>query len=299
MSNAFKEKYGPWALVTGASAGIGREIAREIARRGLNVVIVARREELLNSIAEKFRDNLDVEVRVVTADFSRPGASQAVFDAVADLDIGLVVPNAGIEVSGEFIATDLEQLNRLNRINVVTPTELAHLFGRRLARRGHGGIMLVSSLVAYQGTPLLATYAAGKAYILSLGEALNVELGHQGVDVTVLSPGVTDTDMVKNIAVDFSKMPLIAELPWHVARTGLNALGRKASVVPGLLNKAYAFENRFLPRMLPTKLFGFLLRRALKPGAPVWGSPSTESVPAESVVPGDRLALVPSAKNFD
>jgi hypothetical protein len=126
-----------------------------------------------------------------------------------------------------------------------------------------------------------------------------VELERQGVDVTVLSPGVTDTDMVKNIAVDFSKMPLIAELPWHVARTGLNALGRKASVVSGLLNKAYAFENRFLPRMLPTRLFGFLLRRALKPGAPVWDSPATESVHAESVVPGDRLALVPSAKNFD
>jgi short-subunit dehydrogenase len=296
VSKTFQEKYGPWALVTGASAGIGKEIAREIARRGLNVVIVARREDVLNDIAEQFRDNLNVEVRVVVADFSQPGASQEVAEAVADLDIGLVVPNAGIEITGEFIATELAQLNRLNQINVVAPTELAHLFGRRLARRGHGGLMLLSSLVAYQGTPLLGAYAAGKAYILSLGEALNVELGRQGIDVTVLSPGVTDTDMVKNIAVDFSKMPLFAELPWHVARTGLNALGRKASVVSGRLNKVYAFENRFLPRMVPTKLFGFLLRRALKPGAPLWDRPANNSasVPAEG-----RLALAPSAKNFD
>ncbi len=129
-----------------------------------------------------------------------------------------------------------------------------------MAARGRGGILFISSLFGYQGIPHVASYAATKAYILSLGEALHVELKPRGVDVTVLSPGLTDTDM----PINFSRMPIYAQHPGQVAKTGLNALGRKATVVSGLLNKFYAWENRFLPRSFPVSLFGFLIRRAYK-----------------------------------
>ena len=120
----------------------------------------------------------------------------------------------------------------------------------------------MSSLFGYQGVPYVANYSASKAYILSLGEALNVELKPLGIDVTVLSPGMTITPMTDKMSVDFNKMPITRHTPDAVARVGLNALGKKATVVPGLINKIYAWENRFIPRSWPVKLFGFLVKRA-------------------------------------
>jgi short-subunit dehydrogenase len=288
MNTPFQDKYGPWALITGASAGIGKEIARELASRGLNIILVARRQAVLDQVADSFAAHYGVDTRTVAVDFAAPDAANELAAAIADLDVGLVVPNAGIEISGDFIANDLEQHNRMNRINITAPTELAHIFGRRLAARGRGGLLLVSSLVAYQGTPTLASYAAGKAYILSLGEALHVELGRHGVDVSVLSPGVTSTDMVSNMPMNWQKMPLIAQAPETVAKIGVDALGRKSSVVSGLLNKIYAFENRFLPRIWPTKLFGALMRRAMTAAAPRW-----ETSPAGRMGPATRDARPP------
>lgn len=270
MNTPFQDKYGPWALVTGASTGIGKEIARELASRGLNIILVARRQAVLDQVASSLAEHYGVDTRTVAIDFAESNAASELAAAVEDIDVGLVVPNAGVEVTGEFIALDLEQHNRMNRINITAPTELAHFFGRRLAARGRGGLLLVSSLVAYQGTPTLASYAAGKAYILILGEALHVELGRHSIDVSVLSPGVTSTDMVGNMPINWQKMPLIPQQPESVAKIGIDALGRKPSVVPGLLNKIYAFENRFLPRIWPTKLFGVLMRRAMTADAPRW-----------------------------
>ena len=126
--------------------------------------------------------------------------------------------------------------------------------------------MFVSSLFAYQGVPYVAHYAATKAYLLSLGEALHVELKPHGVDVLVLSPGLTDTEMTANMPLDFSKLPLIPQQPQQVAAVGLQALGKKATVVSGLLNKVMAWENRLLPRATPVSLLGFLIKRALKGG---------------------------------
>jgi len=270
MTTDWKEKYGPWALVTGGSGGIGKAIARELASRGLNIVLVARRLAELDEVASQLASEHGIATRTIVADFSVPNASAELDATLTDLDIGLVVPNAGVEVTGEFIAVDLKDHASLNQINVVAPTELAHIFGRRLASRGKGGILFVSSLLAFQATPQFASYAAGKAYILSLGEALHVELGEHGVNVCVLSPGVTSTDMIANMPMNWKKMPIIPQVPDVVAKAGVDALGRKPSVVPGLLNKIYAFENRLMPRIWPTKIFGFLLSRAVKGSAPKW-----------------------------
>ena len=263
----FAETYGPWGLVTGASAGIGQAMARELAARGLNIVAVARRERLLEDLAKELKRDYGVEVRAVPIDLAEPDAVSRIEAATRDLDIGLVIPNAGVEVHGEFMAGDLQRNNRMQQLNMAVPMQMAHVFGPKLAPRGRGGLLLVSSLFGYQGVPYVAHYAATKAFVLSLGEALNVELGRHGVDVTVLSPGLTDTTMPANMAIDFSKMPITLSTPEQVARVGIKALGRKATVIPGWLNKFYAWENRLLPRSAPVKLFGFLIRRAYKSAA--------------------------------
>lgn len=258
----FTGKYGPWALVTGANAGIGRAIATELAARGLNIIAVARRRPLLETLQHELTSDYGVEVRTISTDLTDPASISKLELVTCDLDIGLVVPNAGVGLSGTFIHSSLEDNERMLQLNVTAPMQMAKVFGAKMASRGHGGILFISSLFGYQGTPYLASYAATKAYILSLGEALHVEMKAHGVDVTVLSPGLTDTDMPASMPIDFSRMPVLSQTPQQVARTGIKALGRKATVVSGLLNKFYAWENRLLPRRLPVALFGFLIKRA-------------------------------------
>jgi short-subunit dehydrogenase len=260
----FTEKYGPWALVTGASAGIGKAIATELAARGINIIGVARRQVLLDQMQQELMGEHGIQVRTIRADLTDPESISKIELLTSDLEIGLVVPNAGIEISGAFISTSLDDNDRMLQLNVQAPMQLAKVFGKKMARRGRGGILFISSLFAYQGIPWVANYAATKAYILSLGEALHVEMKRHGVDVTVLSPGLTDTAMPASMPINFTRIPLFKQQPQQVARAGINALGRKATVVPGLLNKFYAWENRLLPRSLPVALFGFLIRRAFR-----------------------------------
>ena len=258
----FKQKYGPWALVTGASTGIGRSFSEQLAQQGLNLVAVARNQSKLEILKNDLEAKYDIQVRIISEDLSKPEASSDIAKQTVDIDIGLLVANAGIENNGPFIDNDAGDESRLLALNIVSPMQLSHIFAKRFSDRGKGGILLISSLFGYQGVPYVANYSASKAYILSLGEALNVELKSLGIDVTVLSPGMTKTPMTDNMPVDFNKMPITQHAPGVVASVGLNALGKKATVVPGLINKMYAWENRFIPRSWPVKLFGFLIRRA-------------------------------------
>jgi short-subunit dehydrogenase len=264
LMSEFKEKYGPWAIVTGANAGIGKSIATNLASRGINIIAVARRQELLDALQVELSEDYGVEVRTLRVDLTDPESISKIELLTSDLEIGLVVPNAGVEMSGQFIDSSLQANEHMLRLNVLAPMQLARIFGASMAQRGKGGILFISSLFGYQGIPHVANYAATKAYILSLGEALYAEMKPHGVYVTVLSPGLTDTDMPANMPINFSRMPIFSQHPDDVARTGLNALGRKATVVSGLLNKFYAWENRLLPRAFPVALFGFLIKHAFK-----------------------------------
>lgn len=264
MTN-INEQYGPWALVTGASSGIGTEFARQLAAEGLNVVLVARREETLRELGKELEREHRVQTRVLAQDLGVTGASAAVLDAVSDLDVGLVVSNAGAGKMGGFLQNSSADLRDMLMLNVITQMELSHGFATRLASRGRrGGLLLLSSTSALQPVPLGANYAAAKSYILNLGEALHSELKPLGIDVSVLVPGPTKTPgLLERDDVDFSVMPLPPMEVADVVRDGLNALvAKKRSRIAGFINRLMA---ALTPRSLAIPMWGALLRKGLPP----------------------------------
>ena len=240
-----------WALVTGASSGLGVDLARGLAARHINLVLTARTEALMQRLAEDLRREHGVEVVVEPIDLSMPGSADALQQRLDQraIDPGILVNNAGFGLNSAFVAHDPERLRAMLQLNIVSLTELSHAFGRRMAAQGRGHILMVASMAAYQPDPLLAAYGASKAYVLSLGEALHVELAPK-VGVTVLSPGLMDTGF--NTVSGFQTPPSLkrTELPpAKVARIGLDAMfAGKPSVVAGRLNRVMAFSSRLLSR---------------------------------------------------
>ncbi len=265
--SSFAKKYGPWAVVTGASAGIGQEFARQLAAQGLNLILVARREEKLRDLADELEQKHNTETQVVAVDLASADALRVIEQATEKIDIGLVINNAGVENHGSFLDLSIDAEAQLLQLNVVALMRLSHYFGRRLQSRGQGGIILVSSAAGYGAWPYLSNYAASKSYVLTFGESLHYELAKHGVDVTVLSPGLTETAMADSIGtgVDFSKFPMRVMQPSDVVRSGLKALGRKASVIPGAWNNVLLFAGkRILSRRGVMKMFGGLMDKARK-----------------------------------
>ncbi len=240
-----------WALVTGASSGLGIELARALAARRINLALTARSEAPMQRLADDIRQKHGVEVVVQPADLSVPGGTDVLCRHLdgRGVEPSILINNAGFGLNSAFIDHDPERLRAMLQLNIISLTELSHAFGRRMAARGGGRILLVASLAAYQPDPLLAAYGASKAYVLSLGEALHVELAPK-VGVTVLSPGLMDTGF--NDASGFRTPPFLKRtesLPATVARIGLDAMfAGKPSIVAGRLNKAMAFSNRMLSR---------------------------------------------------
>ncbi len=240
-----------WALVTGASSGLGVELAKGLAARGVNLALTARTEAPMRRLADDIHQEHGVEVVVEPLDLSMPGSADALRQRLDQrgIDPGILVNNAGFGLNSTFIDHDPERLRAMLQLNVVSLTELSHVFGRRMAAQGRGHILMVASMAAYQPDPLLAAYGASKAYVLSLGEALHVELAPK-VGVTVLSPGLMDTGF--NTVSGFQTPPSLKRtelLPATVARIGLDAMfAGKSSVVAGRLNKVMAFSSRLLSR---------------------------------------------------
>lgn len=267
------DRYGPWAIVTGASQGIGEGFGRELARRGFGIVLVSRRPERLEAMARALGDDFGVPTRVVGADLSVPGAGQAIVDATRDLDVGLVVSNAGAAHMGGFLQNSRAHLAADLHLNTLSHMELAHAFGSRLRARGRsGGILMVSSTAALQPMALGANYAAAKAYVYTLGASLNREFAEVDVDVTVLLPGPTDTHGLHHRTdVAMGNLPMTAMSVEALVAEGLGALyARKASHIAGAMNR---WSARLLPRRLMSWLLSTILRRNtaqhLLPGAPI------------------------------
>jgi short-subunit dehydrogenase len=257
----FAERYGPVALVTGAGVGIGAEFARQLATRGLDLVLVARRAEKLEKVASELRAAHGVAVHVAPLDLSAPDLSARLRTAVEGRDVGLLVSNAGRYGFGRFLDASLEdELEGLD-VNARAPLVLAHEFARRLSRRGRGGMIFLSSTGAFQGTPFAAGYGAAKAHTLVLAEALAWELAPFGVDVLAVCPGPVETE--GTAGMDTSSFPIGPMQAEPVVRAALEALGRRSSVVPGLANALVtALGKHLLTRAANTRLMGAIFGRA-------------------------------------
>ena len=242
----------PVALVTGASAGIGKELARRFARGGHDLVLTARRVDELQTLADELR-SAGATAHVFPADLSDPAAPRKLFDevAAAGLAVDVLVNNAGFGVYGKFADADPDRLLAMVRVNVLALTELTRLFIPGMVARGRGRVLNVASTAAFQPGPLMAGYYATKAYVLSLSEALAHELRGTGVTVTCLCPGPTRTEFAAVAAAEGTKLfdnPNVTDAG-PVADAGYRATMRgRRVVIPGVLNRLGAVATRFVPR---------------------------------------------------
>lgn len=255
-------RYGPWAVVTGASAGLGEEFAKRLAAAGLNLVLVARRKERLEALAAELSGRHRVEVRALALDLAREEAVAELDGATAELEVGLVVNNAGFGAMGLFLDQDLPRLKEMVRLNCLAVLEVAHRFGRRLAARGRGGLIVTASLAGFQACPYMAAYGATKGFDLLLGEGLAHEMKRHGVDLLVLCPGATRTEFGQVAGSTGGGASMEAG---PVVAAALRALGRKTTLVTGLSNKAAAFLGRFFPRRALTALTAIALKPMVPP----------------------------------
>jgi short-subunit dehydrogenase len=259
------DNYGSWALVTGASSGIGEEFSRQLAAKQFNLVLVARSQEKLATVATAIKQKYPVEILVVALDLSHPDFLISLSEKTALLDIGLLVSNAGGFRYGGFLKRNVQEMANLLSLNTHAHMVLAHHYGNKMKAKKKGGIILVSSMGAFSAIPYMANYTAAKAYVLSLGESLNVELKEHGIDVTVLTPGTTETPGTMQAAnVDNKKLGVSFMSPDVVVQKALDGLGKKVVVIPGGMNKfSFFLGKRILSRMIMTRLIGKIIKNAI------------------------------------
>ena len=256
--NDFRARYGPWAVVAGASAGLGAEFATQLAAKGLNLILIARRGELLEALGAQLTAQFDIDARALALDLARADAADIITAETSEKEVGLLVYNAAFSAIGPFLDRTLDDHLREIDTNVRTPLRLAHSLGQRMRARGRGGIILMSSLSATQGSPLISNYAATKAYNLILAEGLWDELRAQGVAVLACCAGATVTP---NYAESAPARSFGAMTPRAVVAATLAALGDEPSVIPGRGNQFAAFVlRRWLPRKIAIRLMGRVLR---------------------------------------
>jgi len=250
----FVKRYGPWALIAGASEGIGAAFARALAQRGVNLVLVARGSERLETAEREIVGLAPVQVRRIALDLARADAAAVLEQEASDLDIGLVVYNAALAPGGAFLEIPLDAQLAAIDVNVRGPLALAHRFGRRLAARGSGGIVLLSSLTAFQGSPFVATYGASKSFLLTLAEGLWFELAPCGVDVLAVCAGATRTPSYLRRSTQRAPGEL---QPDQVAREALAHLARGPFMIPGRFNRfASQLMRRVLSRRTTIRIMG-------------------------------------------
>jgi short-subunit dehydrogenase len=228
-----RAKYGPWAVIAGGSEGVGAEFARQLAEDGFHLVLVARKPGPLNATAERCRE-AGVEVRALALDLLADDAVARIVEATADLDVGLLIYNAGASTCNEpFLDADLTEFTKVIDLNTTRMLELTQHFGRRLVARSRGGIMLVGSLSGYLGAVRHSVYSGVKAFSRVFAESLWLELRDHGVDVLELVLGVTRTPAMERVGLNFDAPGFIVNEPADVAREGLAHLGDGPVYVAG------------------------------------------------------------------
>jgi short-subunit dehydrogenase len=247
----------PLALVTGASAGIGRELADILAREGHDLVLVARREPELTELARELKEKHGADSRVLTADLSAPDAATQLMESLGGAPVDVLVNNAGFGGHGAFADRDRDEELRMIAVNVTALTDLTRLLVPGMVERRRGRVLNVASTAAFQPGPFMAVYYATKAYVLSFSEALSEELSGTGVTVTCLCPGVTRTEFqqvagVEDVPLTKGPLSMSARAVAEAAYNGM-AKGRRL-VIPGVHNKVGVQALRVSPRAMVLKL---------------------------------------------
>ena len=258
----FRQRYGPWALVAGASEGLGAAYAEALARRGLDLVLVARRLELLQALAARLTAQYAISVRSLPLDLSQLEAVDQIAQETQSLEVGLLVYNAAYSAVGPFFNHSLDDHLKEVDTNMRTPLGLVNAFGVRMLASGHGGIILMSSLSAFQGSAYISTYSATKAFNIALAEGLWEEWRQEGVDVLACVAGAISTP--NYLASSPKRTGRISDAtldPDTVVTEALAALGHRPTVIPGRFNRFSSFVMRhLLSRQAAVRIMGEVLR---------------------------------------
>ena len=248
-----KDNYGNWVLITGATSGIGKEMALKLAEAGFHLVITGRRKHVLETLKKHLTDKFNVDIVTITGDLSTENDVLQLIEDTEHMNLGMVILNAGYGTSGKFINSNIEgEVNMLN-LNCKAVLILAHHFANAMKDRSQkGAIVLLSSMVAFQGVPNAANYAATKAYIQSLGEALAIELKPQGIDVLCAAPGPVESGFSARADMRMSK----SLKPEDIAVPILSAIGKKSTILPGFLTKFLVYNLRMTPRWGKIRIMG-------------------------------------------
>ncbi len=252
------------ALITGASSGIGYELARVFAQNGHDLVLVARNRQRLSQLADELRDELGITAEVIAKDLSVATSAQEIFDELQQesIRIDILVNNAGVDVYGNFYETDMTTELQMIQLNLVALTQLTKLLLDDMRKHGYGRILNLGSTGSFVPTPFNAVYSATKAYVLSFSEAVAEELEGSGVMVTVLCPGATRTEFQQRANMEDVRLLRFGAMePKTVAEIGYSALmAGKGIVVPGLFNKAQVLATRLLPRKVMVRIAKMMLK---------------------------------------
>jgi len=257
----FKEEYGNWALVTGASSGIGEEFAKRFAAFGMNLILVARRKERLEKLSQELSTKYNITVVTAPIDLTTDNFLEDLKKYTSDIEIGILVNNAGIGSNGEFIDANPDKEAEMVKLNCLAPTLLTHYFVKQMIERRKGAIIFLGSVVGFQPTPFMATYSATKAFNSFLGYALWYELKKYNIDVLSLNPGGTATEFQRLAKSNTGPLPRTVE---QVVITALKALGKKPGVVDGFYNKVLAVSSRFASRKFVVTAAGFIAKSLYK-----------------------------------
>ena len=252
-------QHGPWALITGASAGLGAEYARQIAAKGLNTILVARRRDRLKQMATEIRDVHGVKTRVVEADLTENAGCQRVIGQTGDLEVGLLVNNAGYGMSGYYHNLDPDKQTKMVVLNCVVPVLLTNHYLPLMIERKRGGLIFLASTAGYQACGSFGTYGATKAFNLMLGEALWKEGKANSIDSLAVSPGFTRTEFTEVANIADAGIFRVAT-PDSVVRASLRNLGRRPSFVHGTLNKFLNLTGKISPRRVAIAITHAMLK---------------------------------------
>jgi len=252
-------KFGPWAIVTGASSGIGKEFANQLAAHGLNLVLVARRQSLLEEIGVQLSAQFGIQYKIIEADLAEESAIEKIAEATENIDVGLLISNAGTGKPGRFLSFEAEQQKWFIQLNALSHFSLTYHFGRRFAKRGRGGMLLTGAMGATDGVPYMASMAASKAFLLGLAKSLHYEFRDLGVHITVLITTPTDTPIIPLLGFNKDAMPMKPITVEQCVTESLIALNaNKVSVMPGL---KYRIMNALVPGSLSNKMTGKLMKK--------------------------------------